>query len=760
MAKTRVIAYFMHESEASAARAVLSSADFTDSFATGEMDDSKIPELEAAGLIVQPLDEPAAPPSGSPSAAVASRMAMAGSPLAAGGAAGLDDRFSDALPQPVDDYVVTLRGPLLEPHRDALTALGVTLRSSVGPSSYKVRLKTEQVPQVEALPFVASVQWYVPQLKVPPVAAQAIGGAASLGGAPKVTFDAKVDDPDKVGSVRAWIEAQGLTVLATGKTKVRFTVAADADELNELTMVDGVERVEEYVPPIAFNAAARRILGLESGAAGAAAATLPYDGDGQIAGVADTGIDVAHPDFQGRIEKTIARGRPGANGAPGDVTDPVGHGTHVSGSILGDGSASGGELRSVAPKAKLVFQSLLDPSGTLGGLPTDLGELFGEAYALGVRVHNNSWGSKTPSTYAINSEEVDAFVRDHPDMLVVMAAGNFGTGPTQNDRGCVDWLSIGSPGSCKNALTVGASRSDRTDGAFSGMTWSSFNSVFHDPLGTETVSGNPDALAGFSSRGPCDDRRIKPDLVAPGTDIASAKSSLAPVENFWGPYPKQGPHDPHYAFDGGTSMATPLVAGCAILARQYYTDLRTHAPSAALLKATLINGTVWLAATDATAPKPGRPNYHQGNGRLDMRLAIPAPNAPAFGLEFVDDWETPAKSLVRTGQRRRFQFTLAQAAPELRLCLAYTDVPGRALQNTVNLLLQHQQSMTKWLPNANLPDGFAGRPDGDNNVQSIRVGNAQPGTYFVQVFAANLLKPPQDFALVVTAKGLPPLTEI
>jgi serine protease AprX len=759
MATTRVIAYFMHENEAAAARAALASADFTDSFATGEIDEAKIPELERAGLIVHALDEPPAQQHDSPALAAASLFAMA-APLAAGGAASLDDRFSDALPQPVDDYIVTLRGPLLEQHRDALTALGVTLRRSVGPSSYKVRLKSEQVPQVKALPFVADVQWFVPQLKVPPVAAQAIGGAASLTGAPEVTFDAKVDDPDKVASVRAWIEAQGLTVLATGKTKVRFTAAADADELNELTMVDGVERVEEYVQPEAFNSAARRILGLETAAAGAVSATLPYDGDGQIAGVADTGIDVAHPDFQGRIEKTIARGRTGANGAPGDVSDPVGHGTHVSGSILGDGSASGGELRGVAPKAKLVFQSLLDANGTLGGLPTDLGELFGEAYALGVRVHNNSWGAKTPSTYAINSEEVDAFVRDHPDMLILIAAGNFGTGPTQNDRGCVDWLSIGSPGSCKNALTVGASRSDRTDGAFSTMTWSAFNSAFKDPLGGETVSGQPDALAGFSSRGPCDDRRIKPDLVAPGTDIASAKSSLAPIENFWGPYPKQAPHDPHYAFDGGTSMATPLVAGCAILVRQYYTDVRKHAPSAALLKATLINGTVWLAATDSTAPKPGRPNYHQGHGRLDMRLALPAPSDPAFALEFVDDWETPAKSLVRTGQRRRFQFTLPAAAPELRLCLAYTDVPGRALQNSVSLLLQHQQSATKWLPNPQLPDGFAGRPDADNNVQSIRVENAAAGTYFIQVFAANLLKPPQDFALVVTAQGLSPLTEI
>jgi iron(III) transport system substrate-binding protein len=70
------------------------------------------------------------------------------------------------------------------------------------------------------------------------------------------------------------------------------------------------------------------------------------------------------------------------------------------------------------------------------------------------------------------------------------------------------------------------------------------------------VSGDPKAMAAFSSRGPCDDRRIKPDVVAPGTDIVSTRSATAPLSHFWGPH-----QNAKYAYMGGTSMAAPLVAG-------------------------------------------------------------------------------------------------------------------------------------------------------------------------------------------------------
>src|SRR5437660_1206330 len=127
----------------------------------------------------------------------------------------------------------------------------------------------------------------------------------------------------------------------------------------------------------------------------------------------------------------------------------------------GDGAASGGLIKGIAPKAKLFFQSLLDADGNLGGLPINLNDLFEEAYQAGARIHNNGWGADVNARYTLDCEEVDKYVYNHKDMLILIAAGNAGSSganPKKADPGFVDWLSIGSPGSCKNALTVGASR--------------------------------------------------------------------------------------------------------------------------------------------------------------------------------------------------------------------------------------------------------------------------------------------------------------
>jgi len=737
MSEKTIIAHFMHEYEEAAAGAAMTQTERAQGYYVGQIDEALIPALEAQGVIVEVLGEvhsfPAAMVESVPSGAAFEVVK------------GIEE--SDYVAATADFYIVEFSGPVLKSRRDELQAFGVSLLEQLAPSRYTARLNVSQVRAVQQLPYVRGVRLYketVSGAAMPKgmLAAAQVADAQAAQTVPQgVLYDLRLHRAQDRAFVLAWLEANQVAVVAAGGRKVRVHLFEDSPLRSDLARLPEVAVVERYVAPELCNDLARQLLGIDS--VSSATPTVPYTGAGEVVGVADTGLDPMHPDFQGRVVGVRARGR------PGDASDPHGHGTHVAGSVAGDGAASSGTIRGTAPAAQLYFQSILTRDGKLGGLPADLNELFEEAYQAGVRIHNNSWASRTASRYTNHSIEVDEFVQSHKDLLVVIAAGNEGkaSASLHSQPGFVDWLSIGSPGSSKNGLTVGASRSNRQSGGYAQYTWKQYKPDHFPqaPIADEKVSGDPEALAAFSSRGPCDDRRIKPDLVAPGTDILSARSSTAPADTFWGLYAA----NPHYAFLGGTSMAAPLVSGCAALVREYYRTQRGHMPSAALLKATLLNGARSLTAADALADHGDLPNYHQGFGFLYMPWVLPNPGV-AFELQFLDTWQTPVQQLPDSGSRIRIQFSISGGV-WLRICLVWTDLPARALQNNLDLFVQHLPSRQKWVGNGNLP-GSLKIPDPENNVEVVRLDNPLPGEYLVQITATNLLAGPQDYALVVAGQ--------
>jgi serine protease AprX len=512
--------------------------------------------------------------------------------------------------------------------------------------------------------------------------------------------------------------------LVVTPSKVRLTLKVR--RLADVAALDDVRHVEKVFRRRLSNNVARKILRLPAAAPAGAA-----DGKGEIIAIADTGFDRGsktdvHPAFRGRVKKLYALGRPGRK------DDPDGHGTHVAGSALGDGvSTSDGPVRGAAPAAKLVLQSVLDKHDELGGLPDDLGELFGPPYEVDkARIHSNSWGSEDSSgVYDAQARELDDFVFTHRDMLICFSAGNEGADKDRN--GQIDPNSVSPPATAKNCLTVGASENHRPD---QDQTYGEgFPKDYKaDPIKSDPMADNPEGMVAFSSRGPTNDERIKPDVVAPGSFILSARSRRTKSEG-WGLT-----DDPLYMFDGGTSMATPLVAGCAAVVRAFLRKQGLSKPSAALIKAMIINGAHHLAGQYVPSEAGLAANNSQGFGRVDVQAVI-GPYAAHETVQFFDE-----KKKLDAGHREDRTVAIPAGASRLKATLVWSDPPGEGLQNDLDLVVV----ANKRERHGNMPAGSKGF-DRKNNVEQVTMDHLAPGNAVVSVVAHSIPITPQSYALVV-----------
>ena len=652
----------------------------------------------------------------------------------------------------VDDfpafYIITLDTPLLPEFEAKIKGIGLRIIQHVPYNSYI--LFVEKPNQLTALKsasfdFIRLINRYSPSDTGLMVREDHFLEAVNAEG--DLTLDIVLHREEDKGEVFTFLEQRKINILGSYRNRIRITVPARSLLNYNLASNKYIQAIYEYIPPVLHNDVARQIIGIE--AEDHVNIFISETGLGEIIGVADTGIDKEHPDLKSNIISAVAWGRKETN----DTSDPHGHGTHVTGSIVGDGTASGGKIKGMAPGAKVFFQSLMDDAGTLANFDLKLQELFKEAYQHGARIHNNSWGAAAEARYTIDATIVDEFIFEHPEMLIVISAGNEGicNPDNPNERGYVGFGSVGSPATTKNGLTVGASRNKRSTGGYASATYGKiWPDKFTDPpTSNELISGDPDSIAAFSSRGRCDDYRMKPDIVAPGTDILSTKSSLAPLNKFHGGYAQYGDA---YAFLGGTSMSAPIVSGAAAIVREYYKNkMGFSTPSGALIKATLINGTRKLKGMSAIHDSDMIPNPNQGYGMLDLAMTIPN-ERNMFHLEFRDSLKDPAVTLNTTGQEYAVRFSTKKVT-WIRACLAYTDFPVRSIQNNLDLLMDYEPTRQKWSGNIgiNADDKFASRKeDSTNNMEIIRVETAQPGLYTIKVFGRNLPKGQQGFALVIT----------
>jgi subtilisin-like proprotein convertase family protein len=479
--------------------------------------------------------------------------------------------------------------------------------------------------------------------------------------------------------------------------------------------------------------------------------TFPF-----VVDVTDEGIDVGstttdHADFHagGNIANPTRIAYADDFTSDPDARDCGGHGTINASIIAGFNSGTGADVEDaggfnyglgVTPRAQFGASKIFRCDGAFG-LTGTLTALTSSAYGKGARISNNSWGADTGGAYVADSQEFDAVVRDaqpatpgNQEMVEIVAAGNEGAGPN----------TVISLGAAKNVIAVGAAESVRAGPAPS------------DGCGISDA-GADDArdIINFSSRGPTDDGRIKPDVVAPGTHVTGSQSHASGYNGSGVCTPAFPTGSTLYNMSSGTSHAAPVVAGMAALFREWFRQNRgggTVVPSPALTKATLANASTDLNGGEGAAGNV--PNNSQGWGLGNLGRTL------AGGPRVFSDQET---TFGATGHELVRKFQVQNPSEPVRVTLAWTDPPGPTVGNSfvndLNLVVVAGSGTFK----GNVFSGGVSAPGGTadprNNLESVYLPTGTSGDFSVAVTAANIAGDgvpgnadgtDQDFALVVS----------
>lgn len=580
-------------------------------------------------------------------------------------------------------YVVQARGAVDDRFRAVLRGAGAEFVSYVPNNAYLVRASAAVAEQLKRAPYVQSVLPFEPFYKLDmqllPFAVRQeplpVGRWLNL-----VVFAGTQE--------KALADLRALGAVVKGQHRFPFghvvTIAPPADGLVALAQMTAVQNIEAYQKPVLLNDLSRVRLGVSTDTTTPAPAGnwLNLTGLGATVGIVGSGLELSHPSLAGR---TYVDGNSPA-------TDLNGHETFMGAVIAGNdntspagtnGSISGASYRGMAPGAKLYPMSLFE-----GGFTNFAHEFLitNSSMASNIYIVNNSWGYPIPA-YDIYSAIYDEAVRDSnpartndQPMTHVFAAGNLGSGNSGGLGGAPD--SILSPATAKNVITVGALEQFRLIVAT------------NDPLSVARTDSDDQVLdtssrgnVGAGLEGPSG--RLKPDLVAPGAYVVSARAAtftnVTDADNQLG--------SSQFRYESGSSVAAAKVSGLLALMQEYFGANYTRTNKPALNKALLIN----RARTAGPAYDVAVNNLvsHQGWGLPSLSNTLPtaaafrfltntAPNGAAR-IVAVEESAYITNHLA-SGQYHAFNVTVPGSATSvtntLRVTLAWTDPPGNPVAST------------------------------------------------------------------------------
>jgi len=434
------------------------------------------------------------------------------------------------------------------------------------------------------------------------------------------------------------------------------------------------------------------------------AAPYNLDGSGVTVLVYDGGTARAtHVDFQGRLS----------------VHDSSGthyHSTHVAGTVGGAGVANAA-YKGMAPGVTMLSYGFEQPGGLQPGfLYTDPGDLeadYAQAILLrGADISNNSIGTNTApngydctweGNYGATGVLIDTIVRgDGSNSLftmpfrIVWANGN----ERSSGRCGTTYHTTAPPACAKNHITVGA------------------------------MNSNDDSVTSFTSWGPTDDDRLKPDISAPGCQ-SNGDNGVTSCDSSG---------DTAYTTLCGTSMASPTVCGCSALLMQ---DYRTNHPGEPDFRNSTLKALLAHNAQDLEAVGP---DYKTGYGSIRIQDTVDFMRTENF-----------LEGDVNAGTTHSILVFVNPGDTELKITLAWDDVPGTpnvnpVLVNDLDLKVfdpSSQQHFPWTLGGLANPSAPAVRTQADhvNNIEQVVVDNPTPGAWRVEVYGYDVPDGPQPFSL-------------
>lgn len=447
-------------------------------------------------------------------------------------------------------------------------------------------------------------------------------------------------------------------------------VACEPAKVTDLAMIDFVQWIDESPPPPdELNDVVRTRLHVNEVQAD------PYNLSGQGVNIMvyDGGmIDSTHPDFNDRVTWL----------EDGAIAE---HPTHVAGTAGGDGTNSDGNYRGMAPGARIISGEYdLCVPYCLYESPNDFNEDYTLARteheveittnSIGANISSNGYNCEWMGDYETTSRLLDRFARNVAGRPMIMC---FSAGNERGDAGCAlaTYRCLSVPAGAKNIITVGATTSS-------------------------------DLTATFSSWGPTDDGRIKPEVCATGVSVTST-------------VPGGG-----YGDLQGTSMSCPATAGvcCLILEKWHQMFPGVPDPLPETMKAILINSTNDI--------NPAGPDFQTGFGLVNALKSIL--NVQNGGV---------LESSLEIGETFERQFTVPANTPVLDVSMAWSDIPASGnvtptLVNDLNLRLVAPDGTISlpWTLLAANPASPAQRNNDSVNVcERVTVAAPSAGTWTLRV---------------------------